>query len=94
MKTLVKDCFIFVDSQTEPVVQGDIAIEGDRLLQVGADGQLPDGWQPEKVIDGRDRFCLPGLINCHTHAAMTLLRSFADDLPLMEWLSKKIWPVE
>jgi 5-methylthioadenosine/S-adenosylhomocysteine deaminase len=37
---------------------------------------------------------MPGLINTHTHAAMTLLRSYADDLPLMEWLENKIWPVE
>jgi 5-methylthioadenosine/S-adenosylhomocysteine deaminase len=46
------------------------------------------------VIDGKDHLCLPGLINCHTHAAMTLLRSYADDLPLMHWLEKKIWPME
>ncbi len=37
---------------------------------------------------------IPGLINCHTHAAMTLLRGIADDLPLMEWLEKHIWPLE
>lgn len=37
---------------------------------------------------------LPGLINCHTHAAMTLLRGIADDLPLMEWLQNHIWPLE
>ena len=37
---------------------------------------------------------VPGLINCHTHAAMTLLRSYADDLPLMTWLQEKIWPRE
>ena len=46
------------------------------------------------MIEGSDRLCLPGMINCHTHAAMTLLRGYADDLPLMEWLETKIWPVE
>ena len=94
MKTLIKNCFILLDSGEQPVAQGDIAIDGDRLIRVGADGQLPDGWQPDQVIDGGDRFCLPGLVNCHAHSAMTLLRSFADDLPLMEWLSTKIWPAE
>lgn len=94
MKILIKDCFLLTDREEQPVAQGDIAVEGNQLVQVGAVGQLAAGWQPELVIDGRDRFCLPGLVNCHTHAAMTLLRSFADDLPLMEWLEQKIWPVE
>jgi 5-methylthioadenosine/S-adenosylhomocysteine deaminase len=90
---LIKNCFMLADSRNQ-VDQGDIAIDGSHLLQVGAAGQLPAGWQPDRVIDGRDRLCLPGLINCHTHAAMTLLRGFADDLPLMEWLETKIWPAE
>ena len=37
---------------------------------------------------------VPGLVNAHTHAAMTLFRGYADDLPLMEWLNEHIWPVE
>ena len=37
---------------------------------------------------------MPGLVNAHTHAAMTLLRGYADDLPLMQWLEEKIWPLE
>jgi 5-methylthioadenosine/S-adenosylhomocysteine deaminase len=90
---LIKGCLMLADSQ-DGIERGDIAIEGGRLLKVGASGQVPDGWQPERVIDGGDHLCLPGLINCHTHAAMTLFRSYADDLPLMEWLQTKIWPAE
>ncbi len=93
MNILIKDCYILTDNRDQ-VDQGDIAIDGDRLLQVGAAGQVPAGWKPERVLEGSDHLCLPGLINCHTHAAMTLLRGYADDLPLMEWLEKKIWPVE
>jgi 5-methylthioadenosine/S-adenosylhomocysteine deaminase len=93
MNILIKDCYMLPDNQDQ-VDRGDIAIDGDRLLQVGAAGQAPAGWQPDRVIDGSNHLCLPGLINCHTHAAMTLLRGYADDLPLMEWLEKKIWPVE
>jgi 5-methylthioadenosine/S-adenosylhomocysteine deaminase len=92
MKILIKDCLILTDNRDQ-VDRGDIAIEGDRLIAVGADGEAPVGWQPDLVIDGRDRLCLPGLINCHTHVGMTLLRGFADDLPLMEWLALN-WPVE
>jgi 5-methylthioadenosine/S-adenosylhomocysteine deaminase len=91
---LIKNCFILTGQQDQPVVQGEVAVEGSRLLQVGAAGRLPADWRPERVIDGSDHLCMPGLVNCHTHAAMTLLRSFADDLPLMEWLSTKIWPAE
>jgi 5-methylthioadenosine/S-adenosylhomocysteine deaminase len=50
--------------------------------------------EAEHVIDGKDKAVIPGLINTHTHAAMTLLRSYADDLTLQDWLENKIWPVE
>ena len=48
----------------------------------------------DQMIDGAGMVLMPGLVNAHTHAAMTLFRGFADDLPLMEWLTKHIWPVE
>ncbi|MFW5998292.1 MAG: amidohydrolase [bacterium] len=48
----------------------------------------------DKIINGENTVALPGLINTHTHSAMTLLRGFADDLPLKNWLEEKIWPVE
>jgi len=48
----------------------------------------------DEVIDGAGMALVPGLINAHTHAAMTLFRGFADDLPLMEWLEEHIWPAE
>ena len=47
-----------------------------------------------KIIDGRGKFAVPGFINAHTHASMTLLRSYADDMALMEWLNEHIWPIE
>ena len=93
MNILVKDCFILSDDR-DLVDRGDIAIEGDHLIAVGTAGETPMGWQPEQIIDGSDHLCMPGLINCHTHVGMTLLRGYADDLSLMEWLETKIWPVE
>ena len=48
----------------------------------------------DDIIDAAHLTLTPGLVNGHTHAAMTLLRGYGDDLPLMEWLSKKIWPAE
>jgi len=46
------------------------------------------------LIDGNGALALPGLVNTHTHAAMTLLRGYADDMILQDWLSQKIWPLE
>jgi 5-methylthioadenosine/S-adenosylhomocysteine deaminase len=50
--------------------------------------------EAEHVLDGKNKAAIPGLVNTHTHAAMTLLRSYADDFGLQEWLTQKIWPVE
>jgi 5-methylthioadenosine/S-adenosylhomocysteine deaminase len=46
------------------------------------------------VMDGAGTIALPGLVNTHTHAAMSLLRGYADDMILQDWLSQKIWPLE
>lgn len=51
-------------------------------------------YQPQQTITLDDHVLIPGLINLHTHAAMTLMRGLADDLPLMEWLHRHIWPTE
>ncbi|MDR3541230.1 MAG: amidohydrolase [Desulfosporosinus sp.] len=74
--------------------QGEITIEDDRILSVGELGSAPSGFVPDRVLDMPNDVVMPGLINTHTHAAMTLLRSYADDLPLMPWLNEKVWPFE
>ena len=51
-------------------------------------------YQPQQSITLNNHALIPGLVNLHTHAAMTLMRGRADDLPLMEWLNKHIWPIE
>jgi len=56
--------------------------------------ELPAALAPHSVIDASRRLVMPGLINCHTHAAMTLFRGLADDLPLMRWLNDHIFPAE
>lgn len=50
--------------------------------------------EANKTIDGEGKHILPGFINMHTHAAMTLMRGIGEDMPLMDWLYKKIWPTE
>ena len=69
----------------------DIFIEGNKIEKVGENLNL----KADEEIDGKgEKAILPGLINCHTHSAMILFRGYADDLPLKEWLEKKIWPLE
>ncbi|OGS50244.1 MAG: hypothetical protein A3K65_08650 [Euryarchaeota archaeon RBG_16_68_12] len=65
-----------------------IYIDGNRIASIGGKAEA------DTVIDGRNKVAIPGLVNTHTHAAMTLLRSYADDVPLQQWLEKKIWPRE
>lgn len=73
------------------VKKADIAIEGSKIFQIGS---IKPEWQPDKVIDCTYKLAIPGLVNTHTHAAMTLFRSYADDMQLMDWLQTKIWPAE
>ena len=75
--------------------QGAIAIEGKTITDVGKTQKLKRkyGTGYEK-IDAKGMVIIPGLINTHQHAAMSLLRGYADDLPLQEWLEKWIWPIE
>ncbi|MBR1580299.1 MAG: amidohydrolase [Selenomonadaceae bacterium] len=68
----------------------DILIVDDRIATIGSVGESADA----TIIDGRNKFATPGLVNAHTHASMTLLRSYADDLALMDWLNNHIWPIE
>ncbi|NLW76098.1 MAG: amidohydrolase family protein, partial [Methanomicrobiales archaeon] len=50
--------------------------------------------EADLTLDGSGTLAIPGLVNTHTHGAMTLLRGYADDMHLQQWLSEKIWPLE
>jgi 5-methylthioadenosine/S-adenosylhomocysteine deaminase len=65
--------------------------EGGRIAELGT-GVAPR--RGDEVIDAGRMALVPGLVNGHTHAAMTLFRGYGDDLPLMQWLEEKIWPAE
>ena len=73
------------------VAPGDVVVddESGAIVAVGAD--VPDA---DETLDATDCLVLPGLVNAHTHVAMTLLRGLADDKPLESWLREDVWPVE
>jgi len=71
-----------------------VAIRNGRILAIGGVEASRESWPDVPWLDRPDHVMIPGLINTHTHAPMNLLRGFADDLPLDEWLSGHIWPAE
>jgi 5-methylthioadenosine/S-adenosylhomocysteine deaminase len=68
-----------------------LRVEQGRIVALGPDVEARPG---DEVVAGDGLAVVPGLVNGHTHAAMTLFRGYGDDLPLMEWLETRIWPVE
>lgn len=71
---------------------GEVWVEGNTITYVGPGKQDAPYWDREINLNGN--VLMPGFTNAHTHSAMTFLRSFADDLPLQDWLNKQIFPME
>ncbi len=88
MKILIKNTNILTMVKEE-IVKGNILIDGDSIIQLGEFEAEAD-----QIIDGSHFIAMPGIVNAHTHIAMSLLRNYADDLPFWPWLTEKIWPAE
>ena len=71
-----------------------LGIDGGRIVALGYSQDVTAAWQAREILDLSGMLVMPGLVNAHTHAAMTFLRGLADDMPLMDWLQQKIFPVE
>ncbi len=71
-----------------------LAIEGGRISAILPTTKARSSMQANEVIELPHHALMPGLVNAHTHAAMSLMRGMADDLPLMDWLQNHIWPAE
>ena len=71
-----------------------LAIRGGRIVAVLPRAEAESRYAPGERIDRPSHLCTPGLVNAHTHAAMTLLRGLGDGLPLEAWLKQRIWPLE
>lgn len=73
----------------------DIFVDDRGMIDsVGSDIGRSAGKGADRVIEGGGAIALPGLVNTHTHAPKTLFRGYADDMPLHEWLTERIWPIE
>ncbi|GAK40046.1 cytosine deaminase and like metal-dependent hydrolase [Paenibacillus sp. TCA20] len=91
-KWLIKNGKFAVSDPEWRIVSGYMLIEDDRISYIGED--LPEGTEGIPVHDGKHQLFIPGLINTHGHAAMSLLRGYGDDLALQVWLQEKMWPME
>lgn len=92
MRTLIRNAVILPMTGPVPeLLHGDLLIDGDTLVAVGG---TCDPARAGQVVDATGKLVMPGLVNCHNHAAMTFFRGYADDLRLWDWLRERIWPAE
>ncbi|HEC34887.1 MAG TPA: amidohydrolase [Chloroflexi bacterium] len=92
MYTLIRNVTAITLDEKDSILNNiEIAIGGNDILAVG---QAPPGFVPDEVVDGREMVALPAFFNAHIHAAMTLERGWAEDLPFERWLNERIWTAE
>ncbi len=94
MNLLIEGGTVLTMSRRGTIRNGAIIIENDRIAEVGKATRLKPKYRRYEKINAKDQVIIPGLINTHHHAAMSLLRGYADDLDLKTWLEKWIWPIE
>lgn len=91
---IAADHIVTMDDENTIIKDGAIAIKGGVIVAIDNKANIEKNFSAKEQIPGENRVLMPGLVNGHTHAAMTLFRGIADDLPLMDWLTKYIFPAE
>ena len=92
MNILIKNIDVIpVNGKDQILSKTNLYIEDGKISHIG---DLKEDIKVEKIIDGKNKLLMPGLVNSHTHLGMSLLRNFADDMDLNDWLTKSIWPTE
>ena len=85
---------VTMDPDRRVIENGAVAVRGDSILAAGTSDDISARYEAVKIINARGALILPGLINAHAHAAMSLFRGLADDLSFDDWLHKYIFPAE
>jgi 5-methylthioadenosine/S-adenosylhomocysteine deaminase len=83
-----------MEEDSDPIANGAVAIAGGRIAAVGPAEELLELAPTGELLNAAGCVIMPGLVNTHSHLAMTLVRGLADDLPLKQWLEEHIWPAE
>jgi 5-methylthioadenosine/S-adenosylhomocysteine deaminase len=95
MNILICNGIIVTMHNRRVIHDGAVVVEDENIAEVGRTHELKRKYgKGYEKIDATGKIVIPGLINTHQHAAMSLLRGYADDLPLQDWLEKWIWPIE
>jgi 5-methylthioadenosine/S-adenosylhomocysteine deaminase len=87
---LIRNATILTMDDRVSIVEGSVSVREGRIADVGPAVEGPH----DTVLDARGGFLLPGFIQTHLHLCQTLFRGYADDMPLLEWLRRRIWPME
>src|SRR5436189_3166675 len=90
MSLLIRGGQILTLNDRHDIIDGDVSIKDGRIAAIAATIAEPH----DRVIAARGGYVLPGLIQTHIHLCQTLFRGYADDLPLMDWLRSRVWPME
>lgn len=85
---------VTMDADRGVIEHGAVAVKDGEIVAVGKADEIAAGYAAAEVIEGENRVLMPGMVNGHTHSAMVLFRGMADDLDLMTWLTKYIFPME
>ena len=92
---IISTSWIFTsDPESQLLSDYSVVIENDKIIDLVPQSKVFDEYEADNTYQLTDHILIPGLINTHTHAAMSLFKGFADDLPLQEWLNNHIWPAE
>jgi len=88
--TLLRNATILTMNDHLDIVEGSVTVSDGRIASVGPEPTST----VDRVIDARGAYLLPGFIQTHLHLCQTLFRSYADDMPLLDWLRRRVWPME
>ena len=91
---LLHGTVVTMDQQRRVLDNGAVAIRNELIEAIGPSDEIASAYQANGVIDARGAIIMPGLINAHTHMAMSLFRGLAEDRSLQDWLQKFIFPAE
>ncbi|MCB9580324.1 MAG: 5'-deoxyadenosine deaminase [Polyangiaceae bacterium] len=89
-KIVLRGATVVTCDEQDRVIRGDVLVSGDRIEAIGR-LVVPRG---AKIVDARDHVVMPGLVMAHVHLCQALMRGMADDMPLLDWLRTRIWPLE
>ncbi len=94
MKIRLYNAKILTMEEERGIFHGEVWVKDNKILYVGKESDVFDAEEWDEEIDCEGNLLMPGFKDAHTHSAMTLMRSLADELPLQEWLETKIFPLE